>query len=77
MMGGGFFEGGVHEGEPAVALGDTDLEGDVAHAEAWVAALLDVVLGAAEAEDEEVAQPQEVGNVTKPCRVETVLGLVS
>lgn len=53
---GGFGEGVVHEGDPAVAGKGVDGEGGVALAEAGVAALFDVGGWAAEAEDEEVAE---------------------
>lgn len=53
---GGVLHGGAHEVEPAVALGEADGEGHVAHAQAGVAAFFDVGLGAAEAEDEEVGE---------------------
>ena len=52
----GFVHGGAHEFKPAVALGDADGEGHVAHAQAGMAAFFDVGLGAAEAEDEEVGE---------------------
>lgn len=52
----GFLHGGAHQVEPAVALSEADGEREVTHAEAGVAALLDVGLGAAEAEDEEVGK---------------------
>ena len=53
---GGFSEGVVHQRDPAVAGADVDGETAVAHAEAGMAALLDISGGAAEAEDEELAE---------------------
>jgi hypothetical protein len=57
----GLFERGFHEVDPGVAGGVIDGEGVVAHAEAGVAAGFDVVVGSAEAEDEEVAESEACG----------------
>ena len=53
----GFDESVVHQRDPAVAGVDVDRETTVAHAEAGMAALLDISGGAAEAEDEELPKP--------------------
>ena len=53
---GGFGEGVVHHGDPAIAGVFVDFVGIVAHAEAGVAAFFDVSGRAAEAEDEEAAE---------------------
>ena len=53
----GFVEGGQHELQPTIARTFVDGEVGVAHAEAGMAALLDVAEGSAEAADEEIAEP--------------------
>ena len=53
----GVLHGGVHQSYPSVAFGLANGEADVAHAEPRMASFLDVGVGAAEAEDEKVAQP--------------------
>ena len=52
----GFGEGVVHEGDPAIAGFGVNGEWAVAHAETGMAALFDVGLRAAEAEDEELTK---------------------
>lgn len=56
LLEGGLVEGGLHQRDPAIPGGEVDGEGHVARSQAWVAALGDVALGAAEAADQEVAE---------------------
>src|SRR5690606_23342985 len=52
----GFNQRVVHEFQPSLLGGLVDAEWHVAHAQAWMTALIDVGLWPAEAEDQKVAQ---------------------
>lgn len=52
----GFIHGLGHQFQPAIAFGNTDAEGNVAHPETWVSAMLQIRVGMAQAEQQEFCE---------------------